>query len=232
MNKLNIAIIITIIIIVIIIIIIGLFENFSADEILINDIKDDADYQECLNKENQIKFLSNGQYETCSRALSQLSTNGLNMQDDVGFGKISELCPLSSLLSSPSSCLNARLNKQNITINDTNKLINESPGDLKLRSLKNELEFDSYKKQFDKLLTNNEILEPIKYIQKNRFKTSNDPFEPVLNNIVNPTPSSSPTISSSLSSKDNTEETTDKQFDDKNMLLQINPELKLKILGY
>lgn len=235
MHKSSIKIIIALLIIVLIvvmIVIIGLniYEKFSSESILVNDLKDNADFQECLNRENQIKFLSNGQYETCSRALSQLSTNGINPQEDIGFGKISELCPLSSLASSPSSCLNARLNKQNITIDDTTKLINESPQDLQLKSLQNKFEFDSYKKQFDKLLANDEILKPIKYIQQNRLKTSNDPFEPVLNDIVNPMPSPTPSLT-----PDNTLQTTnnpDSQFNDTNMLLQINPEFKLKVLGY
>jgi hypothetical protein len=222
-------------IVVIIVIMIILFyfinENFSINTILSNNINDDADYQECLNQENQIKYLSDGQFQNCSTALTQLSSSGIDIQSDIGFGKISELCPVSALISSPSSCLKNRLNKQKKTINETKEIIASSPINLKLNSIKNKLELEAYKKQMDKLFLNKEILEPIKYIKQNRLKTSNDPFEPIINDIVNPSPSSSNTPSATeLASS--TFSSPSQSFNDNNMLLQTNPDLKLQILGY
>jgi hypothetical protein len=222
--------VISVIIIIMIILFYFINEKFSANTILSNNINDDADYQECLNQENQIKYASDGQFQNCSTALTQLSSSGIDIQSDIGFGKISELCPVSSLMSSPSNCLKTRLKKQNNNINETTEMINSSPKNLELNSIKNKLELEAYKKQMDKLFLNKEILEPIKYIKQNRLKTSNDPFEPIINDIVNPSPSPSNTpLASELTSSSSSQS---QSFNDKNMLLQTNPDLKLQILGY
>ena len=225
--------IISVIIIIMIILFYFINEKFSANTILSNNINDDADYQECLNQENQIKYTSDGQFQNCSTALTQLSSSGIDIQSDIGFGKISELCPVSALISSPSSCLKNRLNKQKNTINETKEIIASSPRNLELNSFKNKLELEAYKKHMDKLFLNKEILEPIKYIKQNRLKTSNDPFEPIINDIVNPTPSPSNTpLASELASSTSSSSSQSQSFNDKNMLLQTNPDLKLQILGY
>jgi hypothetical protein len=236
MPKSNNRIIITALVIAIIIIILLIYlylyfinEKFSANTILSNNINDDADYQECLNQENQIKYVSDGQFQNCSSALTQLSSSGIDIQSDIGFGKINELCPVSSLMSSPSNCLKNRLNKQNNNIKDTNEMIKTSPKNLELQSIKNKFELDEYKKHMDKLFSNKEILEHIKYIKENRLKTSNDPFEPIINDIVNPSPSPSNTESPSQLSSSSSSPSS---FNDMNMRLQSDSKLNLKILGY
>jgi hypothetical protein len=105
-------------------------------------------------------------------------------------------------------------------------MINSSPKNLELQSIKNKFELDEYKKHMDKLFKNKEILEHITYIKQNRLKTSNDPFEPIINDIVNP---SSPSPSPSPS---NIESPSSSSFNDMNMRLQSDSNLNLKILGY
>ena len=78
-------------------------DNISS--ILADDIKANDEYQQCLNENNQISYLTNGKYADCQQAISELSSNGIDLNTDIGFGKLNEVCPISSLKSAPSKCL-------------------------------------------------------------------------------------------------------------------------------
>jgi hypothetical protein len=80
----------------------------NPSKIISDDLIANEDYQQCLSESNQISYLTNGKYSSCTDALSQLSSSGIDINSDIGFGQLSQLCPISSLVSSPSDCLKTR----------------------------------------------------------------------------------------------------------------------------
>jgi hypothetical protein len=198
-------------------------ESFETNsKIFADDLSANEDYQQCLNESNQISYLTNGKYLNCSQALSQLSSDGIDINSDIGFGQLSQLCPISSLASPADDCLRARLQKQNKTLESTKESVGSSSKNLDLIKMYNRIELDAHNKHMDKLFSDKEILDSVKYIKENRLKTSNDEFESVLDNVINPD-----SISSSLS---NTITPSSNIFDDSDMKLKkLN---NISILGY
>jgi hypothetical protein len=211
-------------------------ESFTDNpsKIIADDLTANEDYQQCLSESNQISYLTNGKYLNCSDALSQLSSDGIDINSDIGFGQLSQLCPISSLASSPSDCLKTRLQKQNQTLQKTDEILKNSSKNTELIRMYNNIELDSYKKQMNKLFSDKEVLDTVKYIKENRLKTSNDEFETMLDDKINPSLTS---ISTSL--KETTQQTQQNQrnqrnqyfnFDDSDMnIKKIN---NISILGY
>lgn len=186
-------------IVIIILILVGILiyyllkENFTSDieKVLAQESKYDTEYHQCLDQNDEISYLSNGQYDKCSNALSQLSTSNIDLNNDIGFGKINEVCPIDSLISGSSKCLQNRLNSQNTSILNENELFNKSPKNLEINKMVNKFDLQKYKKNLNTLMADQKIIDSVKYIKDNKLKTSNDPYEPVINNILNPVPSPS-----------------------------------------
>jgi hypothetical protein len=181
------------IIIIILILVVLLFyylikENFTSDieKVLAQESKNDTDFHQCLDQADEISYLSNGQYDRCSNALRQLSTSNIDLNNDIGFGKINEVCPIDSLILGSSKCLQNRLNSQNTSILNESQLFNKSPRNLEINKMVNKFDLEKYKKNLNKLMADQKITDTIKYIKDNKLKTSNDPYEPVINNILNP----------------------------------------------
>ena len=76
------------------------------------------------------------------------------------------------------------------------------------------------------MFSDKEILDTVKYIKENRLKTSNDEFETLLDDKINPSLTS---ISTSLNTKPQ-EQSTNFNFDDSNM--NIKKLNNISILGY
>jgi hypothetical protein len=198
----------------------------NPSKIISDDLAANEDYQQCLSESNQISYLTNGKYLNCSDALSQLSSDGIDINSDIGFGNLSQLCPISSLASTPSDCLKTRLQKQNQTLKKTDETIKNSTKNTELIKIYNNIELNAYKKQMGKLFSDNEILDTVKYIKKNRLKTSNDEFETMLDDKINPSLTS---VSTSLNTKPQ-EKSTNFNFDDSDM--NIKKLNNISILGY
>jgi hypothetical protein len=179
-------------------------ERFASanEQILADDLKDDQDFHKCINENDQLIYSSNGRYSNCEQTLNQLSTSGVNPNSDIGYGKMTDICPVTALLSSPSACLVPRLNSQEKIIERTQKAFNDSPKNIEVSKIFNKLHLNAYKKNLDTLYSDNEIIDTVKYIKTNRFKTSNDPYESTINNIVNPSPTPTPDNSIELSEQD------------------------------
>ncbi len=168
-------------------------ENFTSDidKVLEQESKNDTEFHQCLDQNDEISYLSNGQYDKCSNALSQLSTSNIDLNNDIGFGKINEVCPIDSLISGSSKCLQNRLNSQNTSILNESQLFNKSPRNLEINKMVNKFDLQKYQKNLNTLMADQNIKDSVKYIKDNKLKTSNDPYDPVINNILNPAPSPS-----------------------------------------
>jgi hypothetical protein len=198
----------------------------NPSKIISDDLATNEDYQQCLSESNQISYLTNGKYLNCGDALSQLSSDGIDINSDIGFGQLTQLCPISSLASTPSDCLKTRLQKQNQTLKKTDETIKNSTKNTDLIKIYNNIELNAYKKQMSKLFSDKEILDTVKYIKENRLKTSNDEFETLLDAKINPSLTS---ISTSLNNNPQ-EQSTNFNFDDSDM--NIKKMNNISILGY
>jgi hypothetical protein len=114
-----------------------------------------------------------------------------------------------------------KIQKQNQTLQRVDETIKKSTKNTELIKIYNDIEINAYKKQMNKLFSDKEVLDTVKYIKDNRLKTSNDEFETMLDDKINPSLTS---ISTSL------KETQDFNFDDYDMNIKnIN---NISILGY
>jgi hypothetical protein len=208
-------------------------ENFidNPSKIISDDLTANEDYQQCLSESNQISYLTNGKYLNCSDALTQLSSDGIDINSDIGFGQLSQLCPISSLASSPSDCLKTRLQKQNETIQKTDETVTNSVKNIELIKTFNNIELNAYKKQMNKLFADKEVLDTVKYIKENRLKTSNDEFETMLDDKINPSLTSIST-SVSLNQNQDTNSQTNQQFNFDDSDMNIKKINNMAILGY
>lgn len=172
-------------------------ENFTSDieKVLEQESKNDTEYHQCLDQKDEISYLSNGQYDKCSNVLNELSTSNIDLNNDIGFGKINDVCPIDSLISGSSKCLTNRLKSQNSSILNESQLFSKSPEKLEINKMINKFDLDKYKKNLNTLVADQKIVDSVKYIKANKLKTSNDPYEPVMNNIINPLSSPSPSPS-------------------------------------
>jgi hypothetical protein len=183
-------------IVIIILILVGFLlyylikENFTSDieKVLTQESKYDTEFKQCLDQNDEISYLSNGQYDKCSNALSQLSTSNIDLNNDIGFGKINEVCPIDSLISGSSKCLQNRLNSQNTSILNENQLFNKSSQNLEINKMVNRFNLQKYQKNLNTLMADQKITDSVKYIKDNKLKTSNDPYELVISNVLNPVP--------------------------------------------
>ena len=76
-------------------------DSFSdISKLLETEIGNDESYQKCINENDQLSYVTNGKYNNCAKMLSELSKSGIDASRDIGFGKITDICPYSSLSSS------------------------------------------------------------------------------------------------------------------------------------
>ncbi len=177
-------------------------ENFTSDidKVLEQESKNDTEFHQCLDQNDDISYLSNGQYDKCSNALKQLSTSNIDLNNDIGFGKINEVCPIDSLISGSTKCLQNRLNSQNTNIINESELFSKSMKNLEINKIVNKIDLQKYKKNLNTLVADQNIIDSVKYIKDNKLKTSNDPYEPIMDNILNPVslPTEQPTTEESI----------------------------------
>jgi hypothetical protein len=160
-------------------------ENFSLQQITVENEQSNEDYRSCLNENSQIYYKSNGMYSSCSSALNKLSNIGFTSNDNVGFGSIKDVCPISCFSKMPSDCLEKRIKNQEKMLEDISKSITNSSNDInKLR-----LEGDISKQQvFTSSLYNNpEIVEVLNYIGKYGYPTNNSDYNNIISKYITDT---------------------------------------------
>jgi uncharacterized coiled-coil protein SlyX len=155
-------------------------ENFSLQQIVINDEQSNEDYRSCLNENSQLNFKSNGLYPNCTAALNKLSSSGFGPNDNIGFGTFKDVCPISCLTKIPSDCLEKRLKNQDQTIDDISKTLTDFSSNEQLYRSKLDSDISNQQVFSSSLYNNPEILEVLNYINKYGYPTNNTDY----NNII------------------------------------------------
>ena len=162
-------------------------EKFSLQKITVEDEQSNENYRSCLNENSQIYYKSNGMYSNCSSALNKLSNIGFTSNDNVGFGPIKDVCPISCFSKMPSDCLEKRVKNQEKTIED----ISRSMSDYSKNNIyKLRLDSDVSNQQvFTSSLYNDpEILEVLNYIDKYGYPTNNSDYNNIIAKYITNTP--------------------------------------------
>jgi hypothetical protein len=154
-------------------------ENFTLQQIIVENEQSNEDYRTCLNENSQLYYKSNGMYPNCASALNKLANQGFSPNDNVGFGVIKDVCPISCFSKMPSDCLEKRVKNQEKTIENISRTMSDYSNNniykLKLdRDVSNQQVFTS------SLYNNTEILEVLNYIDKYGYPTNNSDY----NNII------------------------------------------------
>ncbi len=154
-------------------------ENFTLQQVIINDNQANEDYRTCLNENAQLYYKTNGKYSSCFSTLNKLSEQGFTPNDDIGFGAIKNVCPLSFLSKMPSDCLDKRVKNQEKTLDDISRELSKySTNDL----FKSKIENDISNQQVftSSLYDNPEIKEVINYINQYGYPTSNEEYNKII----------------------------------------------------
>jgi hypothetical protein len=143
--------------------------NVVSSNILINDIKADEEFKKCIDENANLNFITNGKYPDCHNMMLDLASSGIGSGDNIGFGKINELCPISSLSKAPKDCMENRLEAQYDTIEDITKLLNEKKASIPIRFKKVDIELKNHKEHIDNIYSNENIQDFLKHINKNEY---------------------------------------------------------------
>ena len=137
---------------------------------------------------DQLYYATNGKYNNCTKMLSDLAKSGIDASADIGFGKITDVCPYSSLAASPSDCLKPRLDSQNKLLEDTTIILNKNPQNYQMQKMSDDIELQSYTTQLNKLYQNDKIKPVISYIKNNKTRSMNKAYNDVLIKYIPTTP--------------------------------------------
>jgi hypothetical protein len=174
-------------------------ENFSSKQIIIEDEQSNEDFRKCLNENSELYYKSNGMYPKCASALNKLSKLGFTSNDNVGFGKIKDVCPISCFTKMPSDCLEKRVKNQEKTIEDISRsMTNYSNNNI----YKSRLDRDISNQQVftNNLYNNPEILEILNYIDKYGYPTNNKDYNNIIAKYITNTDEENEIISNELNS--------------------------------
>jgi hypothetical protein len=156
-------------------------ECFTNAKILAEDIKSEEKYRQCINENSLIEQKTNGKIKGCNALLAKLTSTGNAVNNNTAYGKLSELCPVSTLSKTPSDCLEHRIATQTQLIDSLSNEI----GNLKKITLTQKTNIDNgdleHNAHLNTLYSNKEIDDAVKYIDKNRFRIDNDEYEQILN---------------------------------------------------
>lgn len=154
-------------------------ENFTLQQVIINDDQANENYRTCLNENSQLYYKTNGMYSNCFSTLNKLSGQGFTSNDNIGFGAIKGVCPLSFYFKMPTDCLDKRVKNQEKTIEDISRELSKySTNNL----FKSKIEKDISNQQVftSSLYDNPEIKEVINYINKYGYPTSNEEYNKII----------------------------------------------------
>lgn len=167
-------------------------ECFTNATILADDIKSEEEYRKCINENSLLEERTNGKIKGCNALLSKLTINGNKISNNTPYGKITDLCPISSMSKMPSDCLEHRVANQSQIMNSLNKeIIN-----FKSTTLRQKTNIDSgseeHKKHLNDIYSNKEILDAVKYINKNKLDIDNEEYNLIYGEKTKLTPQPTP----------------------------------------
>lgn len=149
-------------------------ECFTNAKILVDDIKSQDEYRKCINENSLVEQRTNGKINGCNALLAKFSSNNNSVNNKTPYGKLSELCPISTFSKMPSDCLEHRVANQTQTMDLLNNEINNFKKATLLQKMNIDSGSDEHKKHLDNIYANKEILDAVKYVNKNRFRVDNE----------------------------------------------------------
>jgi hypothetical protein len=176
-------------------------ECYTDAKILADDIKSEDEYRQCINENSLVEKSTKGKINGCNSLLTKLTANGQVIDNNSPYGKITDLCPVSTLSKTPSDCLEHRIASQT-KIMDT---LNNEIGNFKAITLNQKSTIDTghaeHKLHVNSLYANKEISDAVKYINKNRLAIDNDEYNQIFIERTKVTPL---TIAPTIMPKKNT----------------------------
>jgi hypothetical protein len=155
-------------------------EKFTINDIMTMDQLANEDYKSCLNENSEIYYKSNGKYPNCYVALNQLTSWGGNPNDNIGFGKMKDICPVSCLERTPSDCLEKRIIKQNIVIKDIADTISNSTTFEPIHRGKINNDIDKQSAFTQSLYQNKEVSDAVNYMYTYGYPVSDTIYNDIL----------------------------------------------------
>ena len=175
----------SIILLVLIIICLIKTETFTVKEIIAEDENSKEDYNKCLNENSQLFYKTNGVYNSCYKALNDLSNAGINPNDNIGYGKLKDLCPITCLSKTPSECLSKYETTQYQTLQDINTLINDSTLNDKFYHLRTDKKIKDQTDYINTIYSNPEIVKTVNYLYLNSYPVGDPNYNLILDERKN-----------------------------------------------
>jgi hypothetical protein len=175
----------SIILLVLIILCLIKTETFTVKDIVSEDEMAKENYNKCLNENSDIYYKTNGKYNSCYKALNDLANSGISANEDIGYGKMKDLCPITCLSQTPSDCLNKYVINQHQVINDINKLISNSTLNDKFYHLKTGKKIKEQTDFTDVNYSNPEIIRAVNYLYLNSYPVGDKNYNLILDERKN-----------------------------------------------
>ena len=96
----------------------SLLTQFDKDNVNIGD-----NYISCIDRNNELYHLSDGKFDSCQDAMRKLLASGIPTNQNLGFGSLDQVCPITCMKNIPKQCFEETIDKQQ-------ELINKSGGDI------------------------------------------------------------------------------------------------------
>lgn len=157
-------------IIVIILAIMGLHflksrEDFSVNQLLNYEMQSNKEYSKCIDHDAKLKMQSSGEYPNCHRAMKELNEWGFTGDDDVGYGKMDLICPVSCLKAQPSDCLKAKLKNQEQIFKKINDELRDYKAQNNFRFKYNARELEDHQNHMNELYGRPYVSSFMKYME-------------------------------------------------------------------
>lgn len=175
----------SIILLVLIIICLIKTETFTVKEIIAEDENAKENYNKCLNENSQLFYKTNGVYNSCYKTLNDLSNTGINPNDNIGYGKLKDVCPITCLSKTPSECLSKYETKQYQTLQDISNLISDSTLNDKFYHLKTDKKIKDQTDYINTLYSNPEIVKSVNYLYLNSYPVGDPNYNLILDERKN-----------------------------------------------
>ena len=175
----------SIILLILVIICLIKTETFIVKDIMNEDEIAKENYNKCLNENSDIYYKTNGKYNSCYKALNDLTNSGISANEDIGYGKMKDLCPVSCLSQTPSDCLNKYVTNQYQIINDINGLISNSTLNDKIYHLKTGKKIKEQTDFTDSNYSNPEIIRAVNYLYLNSYPVGDPNYNLILDERKN-----------------------------------------------
>jgi hypothetical protein len=153
-------------------------ECFTSNQITTEDIKSEEEYRKCINENSMIEKQTNGQINGCNALLSKFTVNGV-VNNNTPYGKLSDLCPISTFSKMPSDCLEHRVASQTQTMDSLGNEIGNSRKKTLIQKTNIDNGNDEHKVHLNTIYPDKDILDALKYVDKNRFTIDNDEYNEI-----------------------------------------------------